>query len=396
MALVAIVVSGAAVRLTGSGMGCPTWPTCEDGSLVPRGATGANGWIEFLNRAVHRRSCRSPWPSPCSGARRRVPYRPELTRWAWGLVAGVFAQALLGGLVVVLHVTPLAVAGHYLLSAVLVANAVVLHHKAGEPEGHRPAGRHAGAAARRRALVGPGGAGAASPARSSPAAGRTAATRPPTACPFAVVTVARVHSATVWVFLAGRASWCCAGRRAATPTRAPSAAGRVLVGAIVAQGTLGYVQYAAGVPEAHGGRARARLGARVGRRAALPPRRSPQPVPTPAPDAPRRRGRGRRTVMAGPGPPAPVEVDEPVDDTATEPDVPWIVLVWNDPINLMSYVSFVFQKLFGYPKEKADRLMMQVHEEGRAVVANGPRETCELHVFRLHEHGLWATMQHDR
>jgi ATP-dependent Clp protease adaptor protein ClpS len=54
------------------------------------------------------------------------------------------------------------------------------------------------------------------------------------------------------------------------------------------------------------------------------------------------------------------------------------------------------QKLFGYPKEKADRLMLQVHTEGRAVVANGPRETCEMHVFRLHEHGLWATMQHDR
>ena len=85
----------------------------------------------------------------------------------------------------------------------------------------------------------------------------------------------------------------------------------------------------------------------------------------------------------------------PVDDTRTEPDQPWIVLVWNDPINLMSYVAFVLQKLFGYPKEKADRLMMQVHTEGRAVVANGPRETCELHVFRLHEHGLWATMQHD-
>jgi ATP-dependent Clp protease adaptor protein ClpS len=100
-------------------------------------------------------------------------------------------------------------------------------------------------------------------------------------------------------------------------------------------------------------------------------------------------------VVGGPAP-APLEVDEPVDDTTSEPDVPWIVLVWNDPINLMTYVSFVFQKLFGYPREKADRLMMQVHEEGRAVVANGPRETCELHVFRLHEHGLWATMQHDR
>jgi ATP-dependent Clp protease adaptor protein ClpS len=99
--------------------------------------------------------------------------------------------------------------------------------------------------------------------------------------------------------------------------------------------------------------------------------------------------------MGGPSV-APLEVQEPVGDVGVEEDVPWIVLVWNDPINLMSYVAFVFQKLFGYSKEKADRLMMQVHTEGRAVVANGPRETCELHVFRLHEHGLWATMQHDR
>ncbi|MGH9085371.1 MAG: ATP-dependent Clp protease adapter ClpS [Acidimicrobiales bacterium] len=99
--------------------------------------------------------------------------------------------------------------------------------------------------------------------------------------------------------------------------------------------------------------------------------------------------------MSGPST-APLEVQEPVDDVDVAEDVPWIVLVWNDPINLMSYVAFVFQKLFGYSKEKADRLMMQVHTEGRAVVANGPRETCELHVFRLHEHGLWATMQHDR
>lgn len=98
---------------------------------------------------------------------------------------------------------------------------------------------------------------------------------------------------------------------------------------------------------------------------------------------------------AGPGL-APAEVTQPVDDATADPDVPWVVLVWNDPINLMSYVAFVFQKLFGFSKEKADRLMMQVHTEGRAAVATGPRETCEVHVFRLHEHGLWATMQQDR
>ena len=95
-----------------------------------------------------------------------------------------------------------------------------------------------------------------------------------------------------------------------------------------------------------------------------------------------------------------VETAEPSVDNQTDEVVdlqlPWIVLVWNDPINLMSYVSFVLQKLFGYPKEKADSLMMDVHEKGRAVVSNGPRERAELDVFRLHEHGLWATMQQDR
>ena len=93
--------------------------------------------------------------------------------------------------------------------------------------------------------------------------------------------------------------------------------------------------------------------------------------------------------------PAPVEVDEPVGDTDVDIDRPWIVLVWNDPINLMSYVVFVLQKLFGYSRDKATELMLDVHHKGRAVVSNGPREKAELDVFRLHEHGLWATMQHD-
>jgi ATP-dependent Clp protease adaptor protein ClpS len=93
--------------------------------------------------------------------------------------------------------------------------------------------------------------------------------------------------------------------------------------------------------------------------------------------------------------PAPVEIDEPVDDTHIIPDRPWIVLVWNDPINLMSYVVWVFQKLFGYNREKATSLMLDVHHKGRAVVSSGPREKAELDVFRLHEHGLWATLQQD-
>ena len=91
--------------------------------------------------------------------------------------------------------------------------------------------------------------------------------------------------------------------------------------------------------------------------------------------------------------PAPVEIDEPSTEHHVDPDRPWQVIVWNDPINLMSYVTYVFQKLFGYSKEKATKLMLDVHEKGRAIVSDGTRERCELDVFRLHEHGLWATME---
>ena len=92
---------------------------------------------------------------------------------------------------------------------------------------------------------------------------------------------------------------------------------------------------------------------------------------------------------------APVEIREPEVGEETRIDRPWKVIVWNDPVNLMSYVVFVFQKLFGYSRKKATKLMRQVHEEGRAVVSDGTREKCEADVARLHAHGLWATMEHD-
>ena len=92
---------------------------------------------------------------------------------------------------------------------------------------------------------------------------------------------------------------------------------------------------------------------------------------------------------------APAEIQQPDVDESTDVDTdsPWVAIVWNDPINLMSYVSYVFRKLFGYSQAKADELMLDVHEKGRAVVTNGSREKVELDVFRLHEHGLWATME---
>jgi ATP-dependent Clp protease adaptor protein ClpS len=88
---------------------------------------------------------------------------------------------------------------------------------------------------------------------------------------------------------------------------------------------------------------------------------------------------------------APVE--ERLDETAATPDTPWIVIVWNDPVNLMSYVVYVFQTVFGYTREKATKLMLEVHHDGKSVVSDGPREKVEADVARLHAYGLWATMQ---
>nr|WP_067174158.1 ATP-dependent Clp protease adapter ClpS [Microtetraspora niveoalba] len=91
---------------------------------------------------------------------------------------------------------------------------------------------------------------------------------------------------------------------------------------------------------------------------------------------------------------APMEVQRPEMDV--RPDLPWLTIVWNDPVNLMSYVTYVFQTVFGYPREKAEKLMMDVHHKGKAVVASGSREEMERDVQILHSYGLWATVQQDR
>ena len=89
---------------------------------------------------------------------------------------------------------------------------------------------------------------------------------------------------------------------------------------------------------------------------------------------------------------APERIDVPEGDEVIEPDKPWLVIVWNDPVNLMSYVTYVFQKLFNYPLQKATKLMLDVHHKGRAVVSSGSREKAELDCYRLHAYGLWATI----
>ena len=94
--------------------------------------------------------------------------------------------------------------------------------------------------------------------------------------------------------------------------------------------------------------------------------------------------------------PAEVEVERPEADQEAVPDTPWVTIVWNDPVNLMSYVTYVFQKVFGYPKARAQKLMLDVHHKGKAVVAAGAREAMERNVEILHGYGLWATVMHDK
>jgi ATP-dependent Clp protease adaptor protein ClpS len=97
--------------------------------------------------------------------------------------------------------------------------------------------------------------------------------------------------------------------------------------------------------------------------------------------------------MAGTLMPQREAADERLGDSVADPDRPWITIVWNDPINLMSYVTHVFMTVFGYPKAKAHKLMLDVHHRGRAVVSSGTRERMELDVSTLHGYGLWATLE---
>jgi ATP-dependent Clp protease adaptor protein ClpS len=92
---------------------------------------------------------------------------------------------------------------------------------------------------------------------------------------------------------------------------------------------------------------------------------------------------------------APVEVQQPDLGQETMVDQPWVTIVWNDPVNLMDYVTYVFQRVFGYAKPKARKLMLDVHHKGRAVVSSGAREAMERDAQTLHGYGLWATVSHD-
>ena len=100
-------------------------------------------------------------------------------------------------------------------------------------------------------------------------------------------------------------------------------------------------------------------------------------------------------MVAGTLTPQREATQDPVVETRSDPDRPWVTIVWDDPINLQSYVTHVFMELFGYPKPKAHKLMLDVHLRGKAVVSSGTRERMELDVSRLHGYGLWATLTQD-
>lgn len=88
------------------------------------------------------------------------------------------------------------------------------------------------------------------------------------------------------------------------------------------------------------------------------------------------------------------DVDRDLDQSlVVDPARPWQTVVWDDPVNLMSYVTHVFREYFGLPRHKAEKLMLRVHNDGHAVVAEGAREQMELHAQAMHDYGLWATVR---
>lgn len=251
--LVVIVVTGAGVRLTGSGLGCSSWPGCEPGQFVPHGESSWNPWIEFVNRLITG-AVSVAVALAVLGSLRRVPRRRDLTLLSWGLVGGVLAQILLGALVVEVHVHPIAVQGHFLVSAVLVGNAVVLHHRAARPDGGdggpERAYALAGPAVLRRGRVALAMAAVVMLAGtvvtgSGPHAGDEDAERLEW---LSVRGVAMIHSALTWLFLAVLVALVVRMRREMVGPIGMERATTLLT-VVILQGGLGYLQYATGVPE---------------------------------------------------------------------------------------------------------------------------------------------------
>jgi len=246
--LAAIVVTGAAVRLTGSGLGCSDWPTCEQDRFVPEAEF--HGWVEFGNRLITGLVSVAVIAAVL-GSMARTSRRADLLRWSWGLVAGVIGQGVLGGIVVLSHLNPWLVLGHFALSMVLVWNAVVLHHLAGD---HARVSSVVLPAVRRRtrsltALL----AGLAMVVLSTgtlvTGTGPHTGSRddPISRLPFSIRDVARVHGTMVVIVLLVVVALVAHARRE-PPGQPLTRSVRWLVAVVAAQATIGWTQYFTGVP----------------------------------------------------------------------------------------------------------------------------------------------------
>ena len=252
VALGVIVVTGAAVRLTGSGLGCPEWPNCDTGHLTPHGTTGYHGAVEFVNRAFTGLVSVLVIVAVL-GSLIRSPRRRDLVWLSAGLVVGVLAQIVLGGLVVHYGLSPPWVMAHFVVSMLLVADAVVLHHRAGETDGEYSEGvQRVPVVSRQLRVLGAllvGLAGLVIIAGTvvtgtGPHGGDEKVRR----LGFSITTVARVHGSLVMLFLAVVLVTLWLLRRDRAPVVVRHRA-EMLLAVLFAQAIVGYVQYFSGVPE---------------------------------------------------------------------------------------------------------------------------------------------------
>lgn len=243
VALAFIVVTGGAVRLTGSGLGCPDWPTCDENRIVP--PLEYHAVVEFVNRTVTGLVSLAVMLAVLGSLLRR-PRRRDLVWLSLGLVAGVLGQIVLGGLTVLFELAPPFVMGHFLLSMVLILDAVVLHHRAGEPDAApRPVvrgelvrlGRVIWAFAALVVFTGT------VVTAAGPHGGDENARRLDVALP----DVARLHGSTVVVLVVLTAITLWLLRRTGAPVPVRRRGG-VLLAVLLAQASIGYVQYFTGVP----------------------------------------------------------------------------------------------------------------------------------------------------
>lgn len=242
--MVTIVLTGAAVRLTGSGMGCESWPNCSDEDFLRFGSV--NQAIEQGNRVFSVVAGLGTAVAAILGARWRTPYRTDLHWLSWGLVAGVLGQIPLGGITVLVHLHPAAVASHFVLSMLLVVNATVLVWRARQPSGRRTPRVGTAALNLSRVAV----TAAASMlvtglvvTGSGPHAGDAEARR----FGFRITDVVRIHAVNMWIFLAIVVVLLVVLARSRTAADIMSR-GQLLLGLIVVQGVIGYAQYSMGIP----------------------------------------------------------------------------------------------------------------------------------------------------